>query len=160
MIGEPTDDVRVPIDEQRDLNASREWLNARPLTRALAITCEVIEPGRAVFSFDPPEDWRNPNASLPGAMLAALADHSAGFAAVSVTGRDAYVATVDLNLRFLRPAFAAPIRSETRVVRRGRRLVFLQTELNDAEGTLVADGTASFFLETGLGKAHPIGGDD
>jgi uncharacterized protein (TIGR00369 family) len=126
----------------------------------MAITCDVIEPGRAVFSFDPPESWRNPNGSLPGAMLAALADHSAGFAAVSVTGRDAYVATVDLDLRFLRPAYAAPIRSETKVVRRGRRLVFLRTELRDAEGTLVADGAASFFLESGLGKTHPIGWDD
>ena len=160
MIQEPPEDIGVPTGEMRDLDATREWLNERPLTRALAMTCELIEPGRAVFSFDPPEEWRNPNGSLPGAMLAALADHSAGFAAVSVTGRRAYLATVELDLRFLRPAFAAPVRSETSVVRKGRRLVFLHTQLRDADGVLVADGSASFFLETGLGKAHPIGWDD
>ena len=144
----------------RDLEATREWVNSRVLAKQLSIRCDELERGRSVCTFDPPDEWRNPNGSIPGAMLAAFADHVAGFAAVSVTADDDYTATVDLDTRFLRAAFEAPITGVGTVVRRGMRLAFLNFEMREPDGSLVADGTASFFIESRLGKAHPIGRDE
>ena len=144
---------------KRDLDATRAWVNSRVLAKQLNIRCDELERGRSVCTFDPPEEWRNPNGSIPGAMLAAFADHVAGFAAVSVTDDADYTATVDLDTRFLRAAFRAPITGIAEVVRKGMRLAFLTFEMREPDGTLVVDGRASFFIESGLGNAHPIGRD-
>jgi uncharacterized protein (TIGR00369 family) len=152
-------DVAPDPTDQRNFDETMAWLNERRLANDVGMMCVELERGRAVVEWDAPDEWRNPNGSLPGAMLACLADHSAGFAAVSVTGRTDYTATVDLSLRFLRPAFGSPIRAESTVIRRGLRLVFLRTEMSEPDGTLVCDGAASFFVESGLGQAHPIGWD-
>lgn len=141
----------------RDLAATREWMNSRALAMQLHIRCDELERGRASCTFEPPDDWRNPNGSIPGAMLAAFADHVAGFAAVSVTDDDDYTATVELDTRFLRAAFKVPVTGVATVVRRGLRLAFVTFEMHESTGTLVVDGTASFFIESGLGNAHPIG---
>ncbi len=146
--------------EERELEATRAWVNARALAQQLQVQCVEMERGRAVTEFDPSEEWRNPNNSVPGAMIAAFADHAAGFAAVSATGPDDYTVTVDLDVRFIRAAFHTPITCEALVVRRGRRLAFTRMEMWEPDGTLVADGTASFFIESGLGRAHPIGRDE
>lgn len=143
--------------EPRDLEETRSWVNDRALAKQLGVECIELERGRAVTTFSPAPEWRNPNNSIPGAMMAAFADHAGGFAAVSVTGPDDYTVTVDLDVRFIRAAFHSPITAVAEVVRRGRRLAFLRMEMREPDGTLVADGTASFFIESGLGKAHPIG---
>ncbi len=144
----------------RDLEATRAWLNDRMLAKQIGVRCVELSPGYSLTEFDPPDEWRNPNGSLPGAMLAAFADHAAGFAAVSAIGPEDYAVTVDLDTRFVRAAFRAPIRAESWVTRKGRRLAFLRFEMREPDGTLVADGIASFFVESGLGNAHPIGRDE
>ncbi len=141
----------------RDPEATQAWMNSRPLASDLGFVCEEIEPGYAVWTWDPPDRWLNPNRSVPGAMIAALADHVAGTAVVSLTGQDAYTATVELTTRFLRAVFKTPIRVTASVVRRGRRLAYLRVDVYDGDGDLVADGTATFFIEAHLGRAHPIG---
>lgn len=141
----------------RDLDALRAWVNDNPLAMVLCLHCEVIEPGRARFRQTPFEDWRNPNGSVPGAAYLAAADFAAGMAAVSVTTLEDYVSTVDLGLHFLRPAIDTPLSIECRVLRTGRRLVFLRTEVRDAGGTLVAAGQGDFSVARGVGRDHPIG---
>ncbi len=64
---------------------------------------------------------------------------------------------MDLDLRFLRAAFKTPITVDADVVRRGRRLSFLHLRVLDADGEPVADGMSTFFIESALGRAHPIG---
>ena len=141
----------------RDAEETIEWMNTRPLAAELGFVCEEMSKGHSRWTWDPPERWLNPNRSVPGAMIAALADHAAGTATVSVTGEDAYAVTVDLDLRFLRAAFKTPITVDADVVRRGRRLSFLHLQVRDADGNPVADGMSTFFIESSLGRAHPIG---
>ena len=151
--------VKLKVARPRDLHALKEWVGARPMTLAMGLTCEDIEVGRAVFRFEPPMDWRNPNGSLPGALVLAAADYSAGMAAASVTSVDDYVSTVDLGLHFLRPAFKTPVRSRTDVLRVGARLVFLETQVTDAEEEVFATGVGSYAVARGDGQQYPIGAD-
>lgn len=94
------------------------WVNAHPLVCGLCLRCDAIEEGRARFLLEPPDEWRNPNGSVPGAAYLAAADFAAGVAVVSVTAKD-YVSTVDLGLHFLVPAIATPLAIECRVLRSG-----------------------------------------
>lgn len=145
--------------QSRDLDGTLEWLASRPLAKAIGIEFVELTHGRCVGTWTPAPEWLNPNGSLPGAMLAAFADHIAGSAAMSTIGPDDYTATVELDMRFVRAAFKSPIRGEATVVRRGMRLAFINIEMREPDGTLVADGTASFFVEARLGRAHPVGRD-
>lgn len=142
---------------ERELGANRVWMSERPLASELGFECQSMSPGRSVWTLDSPERWLNPNGSVSGAMIAALADHAVGSAAFSVTGQDAYTVTVDLSTRFLRAAFKRPLTCEATVDRRGRRLAFVHFDIRDSDGDKVADGTATFFIESRLGRAHPVG---
>lgn len=146
-------------NRERDLEATLQWLASRPLAKSLGIEFLELERGRCVGEWTPAPEWYNPNGSLPGAVLAAFGDHIAGSAAMSTIGPDDYTATVELDMRFVRAAFKTPIRGEAVVVRRGMRLAFIDLEMREPDGTLIADGKASFFVENRLGKAHPVGRD-
>ncbi len=143
----------------RDLDAVRAWVNAMPLARALAVECTAIEPGRSTFRMDPPEAWRNPNGSVAGAAFLGATDFAAGMAALSVTGPEDYVSTVDLGLHFVRPAMDAPLTIRSEVLRRGGRLIFLRNDVLDAEGVVVASGMGSFSVARGRGLTYPIAAD-
>lgn len=152
--------ARVAVDEERDLDAIRAWVNEMALARALAIECVVIEPGRGVFRMDPPDEWRNPDGSVAGAAYLAATDYAAGMASLSVTTTSDYVSTVDLGLHFLRPAVAAPLMIASTVLRTGERLLFIQTEVKDANDVLVASGVGSFAISRGRGLTYPISPPD
>jgi len=151
--------VSDELPQERDLEATRQWLSDRPLATSIGIDFTELTPGRCVGEWRPDPEWLNPNGSLPGAMMAAFADHIAGSAALSTIGTHDYTATVELDMRFIRAAFKAPITGVATIVRRGRRLAFISIEMRDPDDTLVADGTALFFIESRLGKAHPVGLD-
>lgn len=153
------DGAEVP-DAARDLPAIIAWVNAMPLARALCLECTAIEPGRSTFEMTPPEAWRNPNGSIAGAAFLGATDYAAGMAAVSVTGADDYVSTVDLGLHFLRPAMVAPLAITSTVLREGRRLIFLEQQVHDGDGTLVATGLGTFSVARGRGLRYPIGARD
>jgi uncharacterized protein (TIGR00369 family) len=143
--------------QDRDLETTMQWLGDRPLAKSIGIEFTELSRGRCVGTWSPAAEWLNPNGSLPGAMMAAFADHIAGAAVLSTISVDDYTATVELDTRFIRAAFKTPITGEAEVVRRGRRLAFVNLEMRDPDGRLVVDGTASFFIEHRLGKAHPAG---
>lgn len=141
----------------RDLDATLQWLSGRHLARSIGIEFVELTRGRCVGEWQPDPEWLNPNGSLPGAILAAFGDHIAGAAVLSTIGIDDYTATVELDIRFIRAAFKTPITGVADVVRRGRRLAFVNVEMREPDGRLVTDATASFFIESRLGKAHPAG---
>lgn len=149
--------MAVATEQARDLDAIRAWVNGHALPAALCLTCEEIEPGRSVWRMDPPDAWRNPNGSVAGAAFLGAVDYAAGMAALSVTGAEDYVSTVDLGLHFLRPAMAAPLRITSTVLRTGRRLVSMQNEVADADGVVVATGVGCFSVARGHGVTYPIG---
>jgi uncharacterized protein (TIGR00369 family) len=61
--------------------------------------------------------------------MATMADHAAGCAARSVVGLDQDVLTVEFKINFLRPAVADGLRCRARVLRAGRTLVIVESEI-------------------------------
>ncbi len=85
-----------------------------------------------------------------GGLLAALVDSAAG-AAVALTLDDLSqapsVATIDMRVDFLRPARGQVIRASAKVMRRGRSVVVVRTDVHDDDGALVALGSSTFTVE-------------
>lgn len=90
----------------------------------------------------------NPNGVLHGAVLFALVDTTMGAATMGALGGRP-CASIEVQLRFLRPAVGGVLRAETRVLRAGRRIVHLDSSVTDADGRLVATASGSFAVLAG-----------
>lgn len=87
----------------------------------------------------------NPNGVVHGAVLFALVDTSMGAATMdALDGRPC--ASIDVQIRFLRPAISGVLDVETTVVRAGRRIVTLESRVSDDQGRVVATATGAFAV--------------
>lgn len=118
-----------------------------PLRRYLGLGLETSdEPGRASASLVLGPERRNPNGTVHGAVLFAMVDTAMGAATMSVLPEGQFCASVDVQLRFVRPASAGELRAEVEVLKRGRSVVHLDGRVHDADQRLVATAAGTFTI--------------
>ena len=117
-----------------------------PLQRFLGMAIEEVEPGRAVARVEVTDDLHNPNDVVHGGVLFTLVDTAMGGATMSVLDDGQICASIEVQLRFLRPAVIGPLEADTVVVKQGRRIVHLESRITDGEGKLVATAAGSFAV--------------
>jgi uncharacterized protein (TIGR00369 family) len=93
------------------------------------------------------EKFANPAGVVQGGFLAALADTAMSTAAVTfLEGRKATVANVEMKVSFTAPArIGTTVTATAWVVRGGRRVSFLETEIHDGDGRLVLKASSTFL---------------
>ena len=99
--------------------------------------------GTIEVAFRPDERMLNPQGSVQGGFVAAMLDDTMGPALVSMTGGKTMPSSVDLTVSFIRPVRPGRILGRGRVVKAGRSIVFLEGELFDEAGRLLARATSS-----------------
>ena len=92
------------------------------------------------------ERHHQPHGAVHGAVVFALVDTAMGAATVSVLDEGKICATIDLQIRFLRPAFEGSLTATAEVVNAGRRIVTLSGEITDGDGRLIATATSAFAV--------------
>lgn len=92
------------------------------------------------------EQHLNPNGVVHGAVLFAMADTAMGKATMDVIEPGCYCATIEIQLRFLRPAGPGPLLARATVLKPGRTIVHLEARVTDADDRLVALATGSFAV--------------
>jgi uncharacterized protein (TIGR00369 family) len=97
----------------------------------IEVTCE----GRPEFC--------NPAGQIQGGFLMAMLDETMSVSAVVASNMTAFVPTLEMKTSFLRPALPGPLRVIGRVAKWGRQICFLEGELYDAEGRLLAKATST-----------------
>jgi acyl-CoA thioesterase len=121
-----------------------------PFADLLGFEVEVTEPGRARATIELGPEHHNPNGVAHGAVLFALVDTSMGGATMSVLPTGRFCASIEVHLRFLRPAQGDRLVADTRVVRAGKRVVQLESQVfvgdPAAPDALVATATGSFAV--------------
>jgi uncharacterized protein (TIGR00369 family) len=65
--------------------------------------------------------------------MAAMADHTAGYAAYTLTDEDYRVLTIEFKINFFRPAAGDKLVCEAKVVRRGRLIVVAESVVFDPD---------------------------
>lgn len=89
-------------------------------------------------------EFINPIGGLHGGLLYTVADTTAGVASVYL-GSGNTVTTVNGDMQFLRPALHLDyIFAEARIIKDGKRLVFLDVHIMDKDNTLLAKGSFTF----------------
>ena len=114
-----------------------------PVSRLLGFVLKSIEPGRAVFEMEADERQHNLLGTLHGGIYCDLADAAMGFAYASTLGEDETFTTIELKINFLRAVRKATLTAEARVVKAGSTLGFVECEVKDQTGKLVAKAAST-----------------
>jgi uncharacterized protein (TIGR00369 family) len=109
-----------------------------PIARLLGLVLKSIEPGRAVFELDADERHHNPMGTLHGGVYCDLADVAMGCAYAATLGEGETFTTIELKINFFRPVRKATLTAEARVVRAGSTLGYVECDIKDHAGKLVA----------------------
>src|SRR5438128_11518978 len=109
-----------------------------PIGRLLGLVLESIEPGRAVFEMEADERHHNPMGTLHGGIYCDLADAAMGFAYAATLGEGETFTTVELKINFFRPVRKGKLTAEANVLRAGNTLGYVECDVKDQTGKLVA----------------------
>jgi uncharacterized protein (TIGR00369 family) len=107
------------------------------------LVSEDSEAGSIVIAFHPNQTMLNPRGTVQGGFVAAMLDDVMGPALVTLTNGAEVPITLDMNVTFLNPVLPGRVIGKGRVIRRTRSTAFLEAELFDLEGELLARSTST-----------------
>ena len=99
--------------------------------------------GVAEASFVGRPEFLNLLGSVQGGFVTAMLDAVASTALLAQLPSDQFAPTLELKTSFLRPVPAGELLGRGRVVHRGRSIAFLEGELRDPSGDLLATATST-----------------
>ena len=140
-----------------------------PIARLLGFVPKSIEPGHAIFEMEADERHYNPMGTLHGGTYCDLADAAMGFAYAATLGKGETFTTIELKINYLRAVRKATLTAEARVVRAGSPLGYVECDVKDQAGRLVARAASTCMrlnresrpgISTGASITRVRSGDD
>jgi uncharacterized protein (TIGR00369 family) len=124
-----------------------------PISRLVGFTLKSIEPGRAVFELDADERHHNPMGTLHGGIYCDLADAAMGYAYAATLGEGDSFTTIELKINFLKAVRRAKLTAEARVVKAGSNVGYVECDVKDQAGVLVARAASTCMKLRADGKS-------
>lgn len=109
-----------------------------PVAELIGFNVDEIGDGRAVGSLQSGPQHANPMGTLHGGILCDLTDAAMGMAFASTLAQDESFTTLGLSITFFRPVWDARLRAEARVINRGRNFGYVECEVTDPNGKVIA----------------------
>jgi len=131
------------------LMAMRDGLiPAAPIAQTLGMVNFDGEQGSISVELDPEHRHYNPLGTVHGGVISTLLDTAAGCSVHSTLAPGEGYTSLDLTVKFLRPATvdSGRLRAVGQVIQRGRRTALAQAQLVDGRGRLVAHATSSCMI--------------
>ncbi|MFW6346574.1 MAG: PaaI family thioesterase [Halomonas sp.] len=125
-------------------------LEAAPFIRALGAEASEIAPGLCVTRLAVRHDHQQQDGFVHAGVQATLADHTAGAAGATLIPAGAIVLTAEFKINLLRPALGPELRCVGRVLKPGRTLIVVESEVFGGQGgeALVAKATVTLAVVT------------
>ena len=138
------DDIKNEETAHMDYKKLRDTRNSsNPFAQRLGIFVEEIGPGYARAVKDITAEDANPVGVAHGGCYFSLADTACGSAMAS---HGYYAVTVNASYNFLRSAkLGDHLVAEARETKPGRTLCFYEVEIRDQAGTLLGNGSFTFY---------------
>ncbi len=126
----------------------KEGRLANPFFCLAGIDIVKAEPGNAVLTMPVRPDLHNGVGWLQGGMLVAIADEAMALALYPLLEKDEGIATIAESTSFIRGVREGTILADARVIRKGRRVAFMEAEVwsDDREKVLLSRTSASFAI--------------
>ena len=122
-------------------------LNANPPPAMETLGGAVVrfdeEKSRAEISFMASESLCNPNGGIQGGFICGMLDAAMAYAVFCLLGEVRTVATLEIKVSYLEVTRPGQLIARGTVVRSGKTVTFLEGELHDADGKLLATATST-----------------
>jgi uncharacterized protein (TIGR00369 family) len=128
---------------------TRAKTNDVPIARLIGFEAKDIADGRATVTLAAGPQHANPMGTLHGGILCDIADAAMGMAFASTLAAEESFTTVELKINFFRPVWEAQLRAEGKVVRRGRSVGYIECEISDERGQLIAKAASTCLVLRG-----------
>ena len=134
------------IEQLRAMGAGA--LPPAPIADTIGLENFDGEVGAFSVELVPQERHYNPLGSVHGGVLSTMLDTAAACSVHSTLAAGEAYTSLDLTVKFLRPATVASgrLRAEGRVLQRGRRTALAEAQVYDEAGRLVAHATSSCMI--------------
>ncbi len=97
----------------------------------------------ARYAFEARPEFANPTGAIQGGFIAAMMDEAMSATAIIASNVTMNAPTLEMKISFLRPLFIGQATAEARILKWGRSTCFIEAELFDPQGQLVAKASAT-----------------
>ncbi|MBK8147615.1 MAG: PaaI family thioesterase [Acidobacteria bacterium] len=115
-----------------------------PYARHLGLELVGLGPGEATVKLAVRDEFRQLYGLLHGGATASLIDTATAMAIIGAFGEDEPTTTIDLNVQYLRPAVEGEIFCTAKIIRAGKRIIFLSAEVIDDQNRIVATALSTY----------------
>lgn len=126
-------------------NRVRRAMVKTPFAQLLGIELESISAGVAVLAMPLHESLKQNSGVVHGGAIASLIDSSTAMAIMTLLPEGDRVTTVDLTISFLRPLTTGRAQAAAKVLRFGRRVISVSSEVHGDGGSLVATALSTYL---------------
>lgn len=136
----------MDASERTGAEMARDWLDNSPFGKQVGLRLASLEPDEAILELDYDDSLATLGDVVHGGVISTLIDTAAAAAAWSTPDGSVPGAatTVGLTVEFLRAARATDLRAVARVIKRGSSLCFIDAEVTDPGGDLIAKGVVTY----------------
>jgi uncharacterized protein (TIGR00369 family) len=112
------------------------------------VCIDKSEPGHTTWRMPADERFTNPVGVIQGGFLSAFCDSAMGAATVTwARGQKVFSANAEMKISFLRPVRpGGQLTCTSRVVSGGSRVAFVEADVLDDQGRLVARASSTYLL--------------
>ncbi|HYJ92388.1 MAG TPA: PaaI family thioesterase [Pyrinomonadaceae bacterium] len=119
-------------------------LHNLPFAKLIGMRLVDLKLDEATISVEIRDDLRQPSGVLHGGVTATLIDTAMAFAVRTRLTPDAFTATIDLTVHYLRPLVSGKATCAARTVRAGKRIFTVEADVYNDEGKLIATGLSTY----------------
>lgn len=123
------------------------WLGRSPFVAFMGLTLVDLAADGPSLAMDFRPEFARSSGSEPrwhGGVVAALIDTAGDFALIAITGKAP--PTVNFRVDYLRPAVGSRLTATARIRKAGRQVGFVDVDVLDPDGRLVAIGRANYTV--------------
>jgi uncharacterized protein (TIGR00369 family) len=123
---------------------------SRPaVAQLIGFQVSEVRDGRALATLEAGPQHANPMGTLHGGILCDIADAAMGMAFASTLAPEESFTTVELKINFFRPVWKAQIKAQGKVVQRGRTIGYVECDIADEQGRLLAKASSTCLVLRG-----------
>ena len=117
-----------------------------PLFEFLGVKIVRLSKEQVVLALPFREDFIQGGGVIAGGVMATLADEAMAHVVLANLEEGQSTATIEMNLRFLKPIKQGEIIAEAALLKKGRQVLTVEAKIRDRQNQLLAQAGASFMV--------------
>ncbi len=118
-----------------------------PIAQLLGLKVTDFCEGCTTVEMEATNKLWNPMNTLHGGVYCDLADIAMGFSFLTTLNKDELFTTVDLRINYLKPVTTGKLIATSKIIKRGKRLGYVECEIVNEQGKLVAKASSTCIVQ-------------